>query len=122
MRKGDFLILGFIIFVFFINVISLSCVGEYDNLKCIVKVDGKVFKEIKLSPDYNNYVEINSTFGYNKISIEGNKVKIVKSNCEDKLCVSEGAISKPLQSLVCLPSRLIVYIEGDSELDYVSYW
>lgn len=121
MRKGDFLILGFIIFVFFINVISLSCVGEYDNLKCIVKVDGNVFKEIKLSPDYNNYVEINSTFGYNKISIEGNKVKIIKSNCEDKLCVSEGAISKPLQSLVCLPSRLIVYIEGDSELDYVSY-
>lgn len=122
MRKGDFLILGFIIFVFLINVFSLSCVGEYDNLKCIVKVDGTVFKEIKLSPDYNNYVEINSTFGYNKISIEGNKVKIIKSNCEDKLCVSEGAISKPLQSLVCLPSRLIVYIEGDSELDYVSYW
>lgn len=121
MRKGDFLILGFIIFVFLINVLSLNCIGEYDNLKCIVKVDGKVFKEIKLSPDYNNYVEINSTFGYNKISIEGNKVKIIKSNCEDKLCVSEGAISKPLQSLVCLPSRLIVYIEGDSELDYVSY-
>lgn len=121
MRKGDFLILGFIIIVFFTSAFSLNCVGEYDNLKCIIKVDGKTFKEIKLSPDYNNYVEINSTFGYNKICIEGNTVKIIKSNCEDKLCVSEGAISKPFQSLVCLPSRLIVYIEGNSKLDYVSY-
>lgn len=121
MRKGDFLILAFIIAVFFISIFSLNYTGDYDNLKCIIKVDGKMYKEIKLSPDYNNFVEINSSFGYNKISIEGNTVKIVKSNCEDKLCISEGEISAPFQSLICLPARLIVYIKGDSDLDYVSY-
>ncbi len=121
MKKGDIIILGFIIIVFSASLFSLNCAGEYDNLKCIIKVDGKIYKEIKLSPDYNNYVEINSSFGYNKISIEGNTVKIIKSDCEDKLCLSEGVISKPFQSIICLPARLIVYIEGNSELDYVSY-
>lgn len=121
MRKGDFLILGFITLVFIISIFSLNTSGEYDSLKCVIKVDGKIYKEIKLSPDYNNYVEINSRFGYNKISIEGNTVKIIESDCDDKLCVSEGEISKPFGSLVCLPARLIVYIEGNSGLDYVSY-
>lgn len=121
MKKGDIIILLMIFIVFLASTVMVSSAGDYDNLKCIIKVDGKLYKEIKLSPLYNNYVEINSSFGYNKISIEGNTVKIIKSDCDDKLCVSDGVISEPFQSLICLPSRLIVYIEGDSDLDYVSY-
>lgn len=91
-----------------------------ENLTCIIKVNGELYKEIKLRENYNNFIEINSQFGYNKIYIDGNTVKMHNSDCEDKLCI-DNEISKPHQSVVCLPSRVIVYIEGDTDLDYVSY-
>ena len=121
MKKGDFFTIGLLFIVVVIGLFATQTISASKNLKCIIKVDGKLYKEIKLDANYNNYIEINSSFGYNKISIEGNTVKMIESDCEDKLCVSEKAISDPFQSIICLPSRVIVYIEGETELNYVSY-
>ena len=121
MKKGDIVVLVILVLIFLMSLFTLSNEKTYENLKCVIKVDGEVYKEIKLDDNYNNLVEINSPFGYNKISIEGNTVRMVQSDCEDGLCLKEKAIAKPFESIICLPQRLIVYIEGESELDYVSY-
>ena len=122
MKNGDIAVILVMIFIICFSSFSVASKNnEYDNLKCIIKVDGEIYKEIKLKENYNNFIEINSSFGYNKISIEGNCVKMVGSDCDDGLCLKEKSISKPFESLICLPSRLIVYIEGESELNYVSY-
>lgn len=122
MKKGDFIILFVLIFVVFASFFILTYNGkDIKNVKVVIKVDGEIYKEIKLTDNYNNFIEINSKFGYNKISIEKNGIKMVDANCNDKLCVAHKEISKPHQSLICLPNRVIVYIEGSSELHYVSY-
>ena len=122
MKKGDFVILFILLIVLFSSFYTIyASENNTKNLKAVIKVDGEIYKEIKLTDNYNNFIEINSKFGYNKISIEKNRIKMVETDCEDKLCKQHGEISKPLQSLICLPSRLIVYIEGSTELHYVSY-
>lgn len=121
MKKGDLVVLAFLILTVLFVSFSVNGNKQYENLKCIIKVNGEIYKEIKLGSNYNNFIEINSSFGYNKISIVGNTVKMTESSCEDGLCLKEKEISKPFESVICLPQRLIVYIEGDSELDYVSY-
>lgn len=121
MKKGDFLTIGLLLIIVVTGLFATKTVSASKNLMCIIKVDGKLYKEIKLDENYNNYIEINSSFGYNKISVEGNTVKMIESDCDDKLCITEKAISEPFQSIICLPSRVIVYIEGETELDYVSY-
>ena len=42
---------------------------------------GVLYKVIKLSNNCNNFIEINSSFGYNKISIEKNGIKIHSIFC-----------------------------------------
>lgn len=122
MKKGDYIILSILIFSVVLSFFTVAHLGkESGNLKAVIKVDGEIYKEIKLKDNYNNFIEINSKFGYNKISIEKNRIKMVDASCEDKLCKDERSISKPFQSLICLPNRVIVYIEGSSELHYVSY-
>lgn len=122
MKKGDIAVIFIMIFIIALSAVWVSAGNDVKgNLKCIIKVNGEIFKEIKLKENYNNFIEINSPFGYNKISIEGNNVKMVESDCEDSLCLKEKPISHPHESLICLPGRLVVYIEGESELHYVSY-
>lgn len=122
MKKGDIAVILVMALIIGISSFLVNSYTDYQgDLKCIIKVDGEIYKEIKLKENYNNFIEINSSFGYNKISIEGNTVKMADSDCQDKLCLKEKAISRPFESLICLPARLIIYIEGESELNYVSY-
>ena len=122
MKKGDYIVIVVLALVILLSFfVFLPKKGEFKSTTAVIKVDGELYKEIKLTDNYNNFIEINSKFGYNKIDILGKKVKITEADCEDKLCHNMGEIEKPGQSLVCLPHRLIVYIEGDTEYNYVSY-
>lgn len=60
---------------------------------------------------------------------EDGKVRVARSTCPDKVCVRTGWISKPGQTIVCLPNKTVVRIEGDygvqrdpgSGLDAITY-
>ena len=122
MKKGDIIIGVLLVLIAVISFLFVQRLGDNNtSLRAVIKVDGELYKEIKLQDNYNNFIEINSNLGYNKIDIQGKTVKITHSDCQDKLCIKQESISKPFESIVCLPARLIVYIEGDTELDYVSY-
>ena len=122
MKKGDYIVIVVLTLVILLSfAVFLPKAGENKSTTAIIMIDGKLYKEIKLTDNYNNFIEINSRFGYNKIDISGKKVRIAEADCEDKLCHNMGEIEKPGQSIVCLPHRLIVYIEGDTEYNYVSY-
>nr|WP_278428711.1 MULTISPECIES: NusG domain II-containing protein [Caldanaerobacter] len=45
------------------------------------------------------------------------------SECPDKICMKEGFIDKPGQSIICLPFRIVVEIQGvkNVEVDQVTY-
>ncbi len=121
MKKGDILVLILIALTTALSFAFFTPAGDSEPLSLVIKVNSEVYKEIKLSDNYNKLVEIKSPFGYNKISIDGKRVKMVDAGCRDSLCLTEKEISRPLESIVCLPHRLIIYLTGETELDYVSY-
>ena len=49
---------------------------------------------------------------YNILNISHGAAAIIKANCGDHTCVRTGEISQEGESIVCLPHRLIVRIEG----------
>lgn len=59
--------------------------------------------------------------GRNLLMIRDGEAWIEEADCPDRLCVKQGHISKNGQSLICLPHRLTVMIEGAeaAELDAV---
>ncbi|MCX5790844.1 MAG: NusG domain II-containing protein, partial [Elusimicrobia bacterium] len=64
-------------------------------------------------------------FEAGRITVEvvpGKGVCISESNCPEKICVHAGWISRPGETIACLPNKLLVEIEGENqEYDAVTY-
>lgn len=52
---------------------------------------------------------------YNTVEIKGGSVSVTEASCKNQVCVRHGSISSPGESIVCLPNRLVVSIEGSGK-------
>ena len=50
---------------------------------------------------------------YNVVEIRDGTVSVTEASCKNQVCVKHSAISKTGESIVCLPNRLVVSIEGN---------
>lgn len=83
----------------------------------VVQQDGKEIARYAL--DQDGIYPLNG--GTNLLVIQDGWAFIREASCPDKLCVRQGRIKKAGQSIVCLPNRLTVIIEGgDRDVDLVS--
>lgn len=85
-----------------------SIVGIYRN--------GELQQEISL--EQNQEIIVRGTFT-NKILIEEGKVSVIESDCPGNDCVLSGEIHELGRSIICLPNRVEIRIEGESEVDFV---
>ncbi|MDR0347681.1 MAG: NusG domain II-containing protein [Coriobacteriales bacterium] len=83
------------------------------RLALITDGDGTV-REIPL--DTNGRTEITTALGSNTIEVADGQIRVVDATCGNRDCVHQGAISSPGQTIVCLPNRLVIRVEG-SEAD-----
>lgn len=79
----------------------------------LIKSAGKLVTA-RLTPDRK--VKIKGRPGYCILEIKSEKVRVIESTCENKICIKTGWISRPGENIVCLPSRIVVEI-GGSDLD-----
>lgn len=124
MTFGDKIIIGGILAVsiagiFFVNIFLYGT----ERNSVIIEVNGQLYAKYDFNQiTSNKFVEIKTQYGYNKVEINKNSVRIVEASCPDKLDVKAGWISKSNQMLVCLPNRLVVKIQGkDTRIDGVAY-
>lgn len=80
------------------------------ELTVSISVDGETVERCALS----NYED--STYesrGYTlTVAVENGAVRVSESDCPNQDCVHSGAISRAGQSIVCLPARVAVTLEG----------
>ncbi len=115
--KGDFIVIFLVIMLavftgicFWINVCSV------DGTLAVIYQDGERIQEIPLDREAEYVV----TGAYqNTVCVESRRAAIVKSNCPGEDCVHSGWIQDAGRSIVCLPNRVEVRIEGTSETDFV---
>lgn len=50
---------------------------------------------------------------WNKIEVKDAGVAITEANCQDQVCVRRGRITKPGQTIVCLPHKLLIEIKAN---------
>lgn len=107
-------------------LLFLLCIGgayflpslSGDRLTVRVYKDTKLIESVELGSVSEPY-EID--LGTNVICIESGGVYMKSASCPDRLCVKRGKIKRAGQSIVCLPNRITVEIEGKkSEVDAVA--
>lgn len=117
LKKADILLIFAIIVIsmFLIGIIILN--NPYNvNREVVIRIDNKVVKRVTLASikESKQYkFEFNNNIGY--IEIEDGKVRMLEMDnkiCPEAICSDTGWIDKLYQSIVCLPNKIIVTIEG----------
>ncbi len=107
MKKNDWFLAAGIVIAAAV-ILLLQIFGSVQNgLTVTVSVDGSLYGTYSLSED--RQVEINDT---NRIVIENGSVVMEWADCPDQLCVNHRSISRDGESIICLPNRVVVSIEG----------
>lgn len=95
---------------------------NYKNKYVEIEVKGKLYKKLPLDNSKREQIKVVTDLGENVIEIENSKVRIIDADCKDKICIKDGAISKPGSVLVCLPHKVVVQIKGENtESDVLSF-
>lgn len=87
-----------------------------------VTVDGQLYATYPLEQD--RVVEIKTENGYNILVIENGEAYVKEASCPDGICSSHRPIKHSGASIICLPNKVVVSIEGgdkdDGGLDIIS--
>lgn len=117
MKKNDFLLIGLVL------LIAVSVMG-YHYLKkdtgpgkVVIRVDGETYGTYDLSEEQNIDIQ-----GTNILEIHNGEARMSEADCPDRLCVHQKAISRDGESIICLPNKIVVSVEGgeDNEIDAVA--
>ena len=110
------LILLVIIFVVLIAVFAGSKrLHQESGTEVVISVDGSEFGRYPLASEQE--VEITNSSGdvTNHLVIKNGKADMTDAACPDHLCVRQKAISHQGETIVCLPNKVVVSIEGGEE-------
>ena len=120
MKKNDFLlILGVLVLagavLLWTNIAKRDVGGS-----AVVYVDGESSAAYKLDEEGEFLIE--TEHGTNLLVIKEGKADMMEADCPDRLCVKQHAIYKTGETIVCLPHRVVIEIEGGqaSELDGIA--
>ena len=116
MKKKDIIIIA----VLLLAALALFGVSQIAGGKAastvVVTVDGKevLRRPLAMSDTY----EIRQDDGsLNVIAVENGAVYMKEANCRDGLCIHQGKMKNAAKTIVCLPHKLVVSLEGDSAPD-----
>ncbi|EGT3615223.1 NusG domain II-containing protein [Clostridium perfringens] len=120
MKKWDCLI---IIILVIISLIPLGLIipsnTEGESKRVIISVDGENYKMFELKKDTNESIRIEKTGCINEIYVKEGEVYMRDTNCSDRVCIRQGKISKVGESIVCLPNRVFIEIEGEKDSEFI---
>ena len=117
--KGDAVVIfACMMLAVLIGVLFVRTTGTDKGETVVIYQEGNKVQEISLHE--NTVILIENSYT-NKVMVKDKKVAIVESDCPGMDCVHSGWISGKGRSLVCLPNRVEIRIEGEmeSEVDFI---
>lgn len=106
-RLWDFLLAGGILLL--AGILYLLTRPAGDGTWAVVTIDGVEAARYDLSQDRT--VALGGE-DYNLLEISGGAAAVTDANCGDHTCVRTGPVHLEGETIVCLPHRLVVRIEG----------
>lgn len=119
-KKWDIIVIILLMLLSFIPEIILGTMlgRNYNNTYAEITIEGNLYKKILLSEHRGEEeFKINTTKGYNLVVLKDDSIAIIDANCPDKICLKPSFISKPGESIVCLPHKLMIEIKGNKDND-----
>lgn len=127
-RKINKYDIGLISVIIIINVFLIFWgsrrVATQNEKIAYIYSNNELVSEYVLRDDFKDEVKIESAQGgYNTLHIEDGQIWIHDASCPDKVCISQGKISRDGEIIVCLPNQMLVKIVDNSDegdIDFIA--
>lgn len=112
-KKADLVLAAILLAASFAGFLFLRP-GKAGGGSVVVRVRGEIVAEYPLNEDREVIIPENAAAGsdYNELVIENGEVFVRDANCSNHLCIMQGRISRPGQTIICLPHRMTAEIVG----------
>lgn len=118
MNKQDFILIGIVLIIVTLVLGIFKLTEKKGNLNALVYYEDKLILTIDLTKEEQIY-EAKGYNGIVYISAGDGKIKVEDEDSPLHLCSKQGYISKSYESIICLPNKIVVKIDTESELDTV---
>lgn len=83
------------------------------NHIALIQINDEVFYEINLNENRTIALkEFNPAVG---VEVQNNAIRILRNDCEKKICLKMGFISNPGQMIICVPKKILIYIPATND-------
>ena len=79
----------------------------------VIEVDAKRLARFPLTTDHVAHVQ--GPLGTTEVEIKNGRARIVRSPCKLKVCIKSGYIQYADRLSACLPNKVVVRIEGETQ-------
>lgn len=100
-------------FVFLFNLFE-----KEDDLNALVYYDNELVLTIDLSKEEQVY-EITGYNGIVSIKAGNGRIKVEDEDSPLHLCSKQGYISKSYETIVCLPNKIYIELDGQDDVDAI---
>ena len=116
LRKPDFLLILLLMAASFLPLAILGQPASSSGIYADITLDGSLYKRVPLTAHHGREeLELRTDYGSNTVVIENETIAITGADCPDQLCVSMGKASRPGDTLVCLPHKLVIEVRSSGD-------
>ena len=120
-NKRDLLIIS-AVFAVSLGAVFMSKSGNAEGTSAVITVGNEVVKTVDFAvvdrDSKDRTFEVGGISGA-VFNVSERRIRVLHSDCPDKICVKTGFISKPGEVIICLPKKIAVRIDGNNEIDAV---
>lgn len=95
--------------------------GQVAPTQAIIRVQGQVVRTIDLDPDgVHSTFLVSGRLGAATVEVSDAKIRMHEATCLGQICVKQGWITHPGESIVCVPGEIVIHLTGPSTVDAVT--
>lgn len=118
MNKNDLKLVGVLLIIISIFFIMINITKKEGKTAVVYYEDKEI---LKIDLNTNKEYTVKGYLGDVVLEVKNNKIRVKEENSYNHICSKEGYISESGKSLICLPNKIIIKIDGKSEIDGVVY-
>ncbi|NLI98593.1 hypothetical protein GX441_08050 [bacterium] len=118
LKRGDAILIICFLFISLVGIVFiLSIKSDREPQMIKISSEGKFFE----LPLRDTLFQVQGPLGVTDVRINKGHVYVTKAPCPNKLCMKQGKISRNGESIICIPNKIIITIEGNRKTDATTY-